>query len=234
MARYINIADSKGRNAQIVFNGQVHKPTIKYVNENGDTARNIKVLKNTIENSYDSLFAEYGDNEAIAEALIKEDPEINLKLTGRFIKTAGRLYVDENHKPVFRITKKEKIYAPDGSLKEERDPKETVSNTLNELLPVKPSGKLFPKKEIYNKFVFARKYQLRHVNGLTFDFLYEMAKDLQEKDSLMLIGGGAKGLEPLIFQDGGKPFRAFLEGRVKGDTYQLIVHLSNLELKPLN
>lgn len=233
MARYINIADTKGRNAQIVFNGQVQKPVIKYVNEQGETARNLKVLKNTLENCYNSLLEKYGENEAIANALINEDPEINLKLTGRFIKTSGRLYVDSENKPVFRITKKEKIYAPDGTLKEERDPKETVSNTLNEQLPVKPSGKLFPRKEIYNKFVFAKKYQLRHVNGLTFDFLYEMAKDLQEKDSLMLIGGGAKGLEPLIFQDGGRPFRAFLEGRVKDDTYQLIVHLSNLELKPL-
>ncbi len=234
MARYLNIADSKGRNAQIVFNGQVQKPVIKYVNEQGETARNLKVLKSTIENSYNSLLEKYSENEAIANALISEDPEINLKLTGRFIKTSGRLYIDAENKPVFRITKKEKIYAPDGTLKEERDPKETVANTLNEQMPVKPSGKLFPKKEIYNKFVFAKKYQLRHVNGLTFDFLFEMAKELYEKDSLMLIGGGAKGLEPLVFQDGGRPFRAFLEGRIKDDTYQLIVHLSNLELKPLN
>ncbi len=30
----------------------------------------------------------------------------------------------------------------------------------------------------------------------------------------MILGGG-KGNEPLIFNDGGKPYRGFLEGKVK-------------------
>jgi hypothetical protein len=87
---------------------------------------------------------------------------------------------------------------------------------------------------MYNKLVFAKKYQLSHVNGLTFDFLYEMAKDLHEKDSLMMVGAGAKGNEPLVFQDGGKAYRAFLEGRVKDGKYILLLHLSNLELKAIS
>jgi hypothetical protein len=33
--------------------------------------------------------------------------------------------------------------------------------------------------------------------------------------------------------DGGKPYRAFLEGRVKGEKYCLILHLTDQELKPL-
>ena len=93
------------------------------------------------------------------------------------------------------------------------------------------TGKLFPKKEFYNKLVFAKKYQLHHINGLTFDFLFEMAKELHDKESIMMIGGGTKGNEPLVFQDGGKAYRAFLEGRVKDNSYLLILHLSNLELK---
>ena len=31
--------------------------------------------------------------------------------------------------------------------------------------------------------------------------------------------------------DGGKPYRAFLEGRVKGDSYCLLLHLTDQELK---
>ena len=81
--------------------------------------------------------------------------------------------------------------------------------------------------------MFAKKYQLGHVNGLTYDFLYEMAKNLHEKDALMMIGGGPKGTEPLVFQEGGKGYRAFLEGRIQGGKYLLLLHLSNLELKPL-
>jgi hypothetical protein len=60
-----------------------------------------------------------------------------------------------------------------------------------------------------------------------------MAKELYEKKSLMLLGAGLKGNEPLIFQDNGKPYRAFLEGRIDGEGYLLLMHLSNLELKSI-
>ena len=100
-------------------------------------------------------------------------------------------------------------------------------------MPVKLTGKLFPKNEIYNKLVFAKKYQLSHVNGLTFDFLFEIAKELSDKDSLMMLAAGAKSNEPLVFQDGGKSYRGFLEGRVIGATYVLLLHITNLELKAI-
>ena len=41
----------------------------------------------------------------------------------------------------------------------------------------------------------------------------------------------AKGNEPQVNQDGGKTYRAFLEGRTKDQAYILLIHLSNLELK---
>jgi hypothetical protein len=88
-----------------------------------------------------------------------------------------------------------------------------------------------PKKIAIKKFVFAKHYQVRHVNGLTYDFLYDMAKELDEKDSLMFVGAGEKGNEPLVITTGGTPYRAFLEGRVDGNLYCLILHLTNLELK---
>ena len=40
-----------------------------------------------------------------------------------------------------------------------------------------------------------------------------------------------KGRDPLVFYTNGSPFRAFLEGRVDGERYQLLLHLSNMELK---
>ena len=90
-----------------------------------------------------------------------------------------------------------------------------------------------PKAKIYNKLVFHKKYQLKHINGLTYDFLFDMAKQLADKDALMMMGGGTSGKEPLVMNDGGKPYRAFLEGRIKGDKYCLILHLTDQELKPL-
>jgi hypothetical protein len=49
----------------------------------------------------------------------------------------------------------------------------------------------------------------------------------------MLITAGAKGNEPLVMSKGSTPYRAFLEGRVQGDSYALILRLTNLELKEI-
>ena len=87
------------------------------------------------------------------------------------------------------------------------------------------------KKDVYNKFVFASKRQIMHVNGLTYDFLFNMAKELEQSESMMLMGAGPKGNLPLVLQRGGQQFRGFLEGRTQGERYCLILHLSNMELK---
>ncbi len=231
MSRYIHIADAKGRDAEIIFNSKPKKPTVKLVTNKGEEVQSLRVLKGAINNSFEGMSKSIGEGEAIAQAMITSDPEIDLNITGRFINGSSRVYIDQDLKPVSRITKKEIVHNPDGSVKEERVPKELLANILSEIA-VKP-GKLFPKKDMYNKLVFAKKYQLHHINGLTFDFLFEMAKELHDKESLMMLGGGAKGNEPLVFQDGGKTYRAFLEGRVKDNTYVLLLHLSNLELKGL-
>jgi hypothetical protein len=231
MSRYINISDNKGRDAEVIFTSKSKKPKVKFVTPEGEEVYTIRVLKGGVPNSFEGMAQVYGHNEAIAQAIISGDPDIDLQLTGRFIKGSSRVYIDSELKPVSRITKKEVVYAPDGSIKEERIPKEFLANILSENA-LKP-GKLFPKKDIYNKLVFAKKHQLHHINGLTFDFLFDIAKELHDKESLMMLGGGAKGNEPLVFQDGGKTYRAYLEGRIKDKSYILLMHLTNLELKPI-
>jgi hypothetical protein len=168
----------------------------------------------------------------LVEDLIASDPESDLELTGKFIDDVSRVYINEDEKPVFRVKKTEKIFSPTAELKEEREPKYNESNISGESF-VNWTGKLMPKSKIYNKLVFHKKYQLKHINGLTYDFLFDMAKQLADKDSLMMMGAGASGKEPLVMNDGGKPYRAFLEGRIKGDKYCLILHLTDQELKPL-
>lgn len=69
------------------------------------------------------------------------------------------------------------------------------------------------------------------MSGLTFDFLFEMAKTLHEQDKLLIVGAGPKGSLPLILSTNGAPYRGFLEGRVAGQSYWLVLHLTNLELK---
>jgi len=69
------------------------------------------------------------------------------------------------------------------------------------------------------------------VSGLTYDFLYGMAKELHDSNSLMFMGGGKKGNEPLIITQGGGSYRGFLEGWLDGERYCLLLHLTNMEMK---
>ena len=113
----------------------------------------------------------------------------------------------------------------------ERRVLENESNIIDEIPLI--MGQLVKKNVLYNKVVFVKKYQLHHVNGLTFEFLYDIAKRLEDEQSLMIVGAGKSGKDPLVFQDGGKKYSGFLEGRTQGSKYLLILHLSNLELKDI-
>jgi hypothetical protein len=48
---------------------------------------------------------------------------------------------------------------------------------------------------------------------------------------MVLMATGSGGKDPLIFSTNGLPYRGFLEGRVDGPKYKLLLHLSHLELK---
>jgi hypothetical protein len=122
---------------------------------------------------------------------------------------------------------------PDGTEKERRDLTKVPANVALAEMPITWSGRKFPKEKAVRAFIFVKSYQLKHTSGLTYDFLYDMAKDLHESNTLMFVGAGKKGNEPIILTAGGEPYRGFLEGRVDGDRYALILHLTNMELKPL-
>ena len=69
---------------------------------------------------------------------------------------------------------------------EEKEKAYSKSNINGESI-VKWTGKYIPKKKLFNKVVLASKYQLKHVNGLTFDFLYKIAKDYNNAHVLIEI-----------------------------------------------
>jgi len=244
MIRYIKLANANKRDAEITFKSLNPKPAITMGFVSGEQVVNKRVIKGISSKSTQSLLSAYDEQPTegvdfqkqlagrLSEDLILSDPEIDIELTGKFIDEVSRVYINENQKPVFRINKVEKIFSPKAELKEERAPKYNESNISGENI-VNWTGKLMPKAKVYNKLVFAKKYQLKHVNGLTYDFLFDMAKELSDKDALMMLAGGASGKEPLVMNDGGKPYRAFLEGRIKGDKYCLMMHLTDQELKPL-
>ncbi|MCK5726487.1 MAG: hypothetical protein KAH22_06665 [Thiotrichaceae bacterium] len=231
--RQIHISNDKERDSHVGFKGY---PAIRRAiksDPNGNPTLNKKIIKGTSANSLEGLKVSLGEDiDKIADAIIQGDPEVNLEVTGKFLSSTPRVYVNEDLEVVYKVNKKEKVFNSKGELTTERDLKQLFSN-VNSETPLKWSGKMMPIEKAYNKFVFTRSYQLQHDSGLTYDFLYGIASLLESKKSFMLIGSGNKGIAPAVFQDGGQAFRVFLEGRTEGDKYMLIMHLSNLELKAL-
>tara|TARA_Y100000589_G_scaffold197325_1_gene186430 strand:+ start:235 stop:885 length:651 start_codon:yes stop_codon:yes gene_type:complete len=182
--------------------------------------------------AYDNLLSKYG--EKLPQILINEDPELDLELIGRPVDKTNTVFIDKRNE-ILKIAPNwiELIFDKNGNEKERRVPEDRLSNITDDL-PIRFTKFKLKRKEAVKKFVFNRTLQLWHSDGLTFQFLYDIAKELDENDELMLIGSGEKGREPLIFQNNGLPWRAFLEGRVQGDSYALLMRLSNLELKSVN
>jgi hypothetical protein len=230
--RKLNISNEKKRDAQVGFEGRIPKSTIQQVLPDNRSRNNVRFLKSNMETDLDLLILTHGNLDALAEAMISVDPEVDIEQVGRIVTGTRKLYLGSDNQIVYNLIEQEVVYNPDGTEKERRDFVPSDANISIDT-PLRWTGKKIPKNKAAKMFVFSRKYQIRHVNGLTFDFLYDMAKQLDELNCMMLIGGGEKGNEPLIFSNGGVSYRGFLEGRIQDETYCLILHLSNLELKEI-
>ncbi len=228
--RAINIANTKSRNAQVGFDVKARKSDIRMEREDGMAFRSVRLLKSASSTEQGILEEKYRDD--LADAVINGDPEIDFERVGMILGKVRRVFINDKGKVAYRVNRMQAFYTADGDEKEVKKLHTSESN-INIDIPLRWTGKFVPKQKAVRMFAFARKYQIRHINGLTFDFLYDMAKALAEKDSLMLLGGGSKGVGPVVMQTGGTPYRAFLEGRVDGDKYCLIMHLTNLELKEM-
>ncbi|MBU3617262.1 hypothetical protein [Polynucleobacter sp. JS-Polo-80-F4] len=228
MTNSIHIANSKGRDATV---GLLHiqapeGPKMGLPNERMSFQRYLAATEST---THDALTKQFGEN--YAQHLLDGDPEVDMESVGLRIEHTQTVYLDGDQKLLYVEPQFiDLLLNPDGAEKERRAPIDVDMNVVAEV-PVRFSGRLVPIQDAVRRFVFKRKLQLHHVDGLTFDFLYEMAKDLEGQKALMVIGAGDKGTQPLIFQANGKPYRGFLEGKTQDKSYQLVLHLSEMELK---
>ena len=174
--------------------------------------------------------ARAGAPDKVAESLIAGDLEVDIESVGSSLRDTSRVYVNSDRQTVFGVTQLEIVRNPDGTEKLRRPKKSQMPNVTAEQ-PLLWSGKLLAKRDVYNKFVMVGKLQVIHINGLTYDFLFGIARELEQKGSLLLVGAGPKANQPLILRRGSLPYRGFLEGRTRGEDYCLVLHLSNMELK---
>ena len=226
----INICNEAGRDAAITMESVAKPLRVRWLDEQGRQAQSIRILKSTLSHDVSALSDEHGGLEQVSQALISGDPEVDMEMVGTLLQNTSRVFVNPQRDIVHRVEQFEIIKNPDGSEREKRA-KEVPPKNVTEQTPLKWSGVFIKRAEAIQKFIFSSKQQLLHINGLTYDFLYGIAKQLHESDSMMLLGAGPKGNQPLILRRGSVPYRGFLEGRIKGDKYCLLLHLSNLELK---
>jgi hypothetical protein len=226
--RNIKIANAAGRDADIKYIGPPTAPTPR-PGLPGHQIRFRRYLLSAPGGLHSALQATHGED--YAQALVDGDPEVDVEKVGREIILSAKVFLSSDGQVMHAVpTVVEVILDPDGTERERREPNNQPSNVTAEL-PVVWTGKTMAKRDAVRKFVFTRTLALRHTNGLSFDFLHAMATELAESGEVVLVGAGKGGKLPLVLQDNGTPYRGFLEGRVDGERFALLLHLSNMELK---
>jgi hypothetical protein len=227
--RNIKIANAAGRDADIKYVGPPLVQPSPRPGLPGHQIRFRRYLLSAPGGLHATLQAAHGED--YAQALIDGDPEVDVEKVGREIIPSAKVFLTGDGHVMHAVpTMVEVITDPDGTERERREPNNQPSNVTAEL-PVVWTGKTMAKREAVRKFVFTRTLALRHTNGLSFDFLHAMAKELAESGEVVLVGAGKGGKQPLVLQENGTPYRGFLEGRVDGERFALLLHLSNMELK---
>jgi hypothetical protein len=94
-----------------------------------------------------------------------------------------------------------------------------------------PSQVRLSGREAIGRFAFTRVYQVRHGNALEYDFLFGLAAHLEQRESLVLVGSGPRGIGPLIPERNALPMKAFLAGKTQDKAYRLVLYLAAFELR---
>lgn len=228
-ARRIHIANAQARNATVVARSITPQVPELIMGVGGESAQFKRYVAAGAQKLHEDLAKALGDD--YSQALIDGDPEVDFEVVGRLIDATQSVLISSTGEPLYSAPKIVEItYSANGSETDRRDPVE-VAATVNDVVPVRWTGKKMPKQEVVRKFFFKRSMQLSHIDGISFDFLKGMAEELHKENVMVLLGAGETGKDPLIMQMNGSPYRGFLEGRIHDDSYILLLHLSNMELK---
>jgi hypothetical protein len=226
----LHLTNSNGRDATIGVSA-IKAPAGPKMGLKNERVVFRRYIASTESGIHESLKAQYGDE--YSKILIDADPEIDMEVVGQFITATQTVYLDGDNALIYSDPYWiEMILDSSGNEKERRDIVDITAN-INGGTPLRWSGRKIAIDDAIRRFVFKRQMQLRHIDGLTYEFLYSMAQELEKSSSVMLIGSGEKGTGPLVFQANGRSYRGFLHGRTNGKSYRLTLHLSDTELKKL-
>ncbi len=226
--RAVRLTNAAGRDTTVRYEATKTPPSPAQ-GRGGQPAKFRRYLAATEEGLHDALVGAHGEN--YAQALVDGDPEVDMESIGRAIEQTQVVFLASGGEVMHAAPELvEVLFAASGEERERRSPEDVESNVGAEA-PIRWTNRRMKRADVVRRFVLRRALQIHHVDGLTFDYLHDIAKDLHESGEMVLVGGGDKGKSPLVFHTNATPYRAFLEGRVDGDRFQLLLHLSNMELK---
>ena len=227
--RRIWLSDHRGRNAVVVLvpRRSITSGPVAHRDAAGVAVHFRRCIKTTV--TLDSLL-QHGDSETLAQKLVDGDPELDLEIAGRETGPCDRVYVGHDGRPLYSARMLEVICDRDGN-EIQRRPLEMVAANLVPDQPPAWSGKLLSCREAVGRFAFTRVYQVRHGNALEYDFLHGLARYLEQRESIVLVGFGPRGVGPLIPERNALPMKGFLAGKTRGDSYRLVLYLAAFELR---
>lgn len=224
-ARRIGLADHRGRDATVLLVPLGHGVVRHYRNLAGTKVQNRRRVKATTKTGTEALLARHPDPEELARVLLDGDPEVDMETAGRVTGPCEQVYRDGDGEVVFAPSFVGVRLGADGLEQERRPWTPRPSNLVTSAAPVW-SGVLVERSEVIRHHALTRAFQVRHTNALEFDFLYGLAQYLDARDVMVQVGSGRQGSGALIFERGGAPCRAFLDGKVRGDAMRLILYAS--------
>lgn len=168
-------------------------------------------------------------------ALRDGDPELDLALAGTRIDAADTTPVyffpdAENPKPVSDFNDIDIVFDAAGNEKQRRAHLVRAAN-VNIAQPVKVRKRI-PMHDALTSFAPKHVLQVVHTDGLSFDFLRDFALDLLAKNEAASLIAGPKSNLPLVLRKEGVRYNGFLVAlNASSDRYQLVLLLSDQELK---
>lgn len=181
----------------------------------------------------DELLLEKND---LLNELIVSDPDVDIEIAGKHVSSTTRITVNQKYEPVYSYILYDVLEKPNGDIIER--PHQKSLGNINSKIPMIIMDKLHDPQELALQYIFRKHYYITHSDGVTYKFLYDIASKLAQSSKFAEIetfNPLTKKREPLVLVDGGRKFpRAYVEGKVDGNSYCLILHLSDQELmKPI-
>jgi len=183
------------------------------------------------------------NDEDLLEEFLDTENDVDMELAGKEVgRTATLLLTGEDNALCYNFTEYEIKKDRKGKIIpceecgqiycEHRIKSQIYSNVNNDDTPIIWIKKfMMDKREVLRTWSFDRSYQIIHTNGLTYDFLFKMAKLLNDLNKVVFIAPIInKKPEKLVIRTGNLPFYGWLEGRVKGDQYALVIHGTTFKL----